>query len=131
MQGGLEEMDFSHTAQTITSGSGGLIGLLITVIVLIAYWRIFEKAGHAGWQAIIPIWNVIVLLKIVGRSWWWILLMLIPLVNIIVLFVVYLDLSKSFGHGLPFALGLIFLPFIFFLVLGFGGERYMGPAAGR
>jgi hypothetical protein len=114
-----------------SSGAGGFIGFVFLVIVLVAYWKIFVKAGEAGWQAIIPIWSTIVLLKIVGRPWWWLLLMLIPLVNIIVLVIVMNDLSKSFGHGLGFTLGLIFLSFIFFLILGFDSSTYRGPAAGH
>jgi hypothetical protein len=122
-------MDFSNTVQSVTGGAGGWFGILITLIVLVAYWRIFEKAGEAGWQAIIPIWNVLVFLKIIGRPWWWILLMLIPFVNIIVGVITFHDLAMSFGHGWGFTLGLLFLPFIFFLILGFGGDKYLGPAA--
>ena len=100
--------------------------LIFAVIMIIAYWKVFTKAGEAGWQSIIPIWNVIVVLKIAGRPWWWILLMLIPLVQVVVLFIVYLDIAKSFGHGIGFALGLFFLAPIFWLILGFGSSRYVG-----
>jgi len=103
------------------------VWLIFAVIMIVAYWRVFTKAGEAGWQSIVPIWNTIVLLKIAGRDWWWILLMLIPLVNIVILFIVYNDISKSFGHGLGFTLGLIFLPFIFWLILAFSSARYIGP----
>jgi hypothetical protein len=115
----------------MSGGASGLIGLVILVIAIVAYWRIFTKAGEAGWKAIIPIYNTIVLLKIVGRPWWWLLLMLIPLVNIIVFIVVMNDLSKSFGHGMGFTLGLIFLSFIFYLILAFGSSQYRGPAGAR
>ena len=81
------------------SSVSGLVALVVLVIAIVAYWKVFTKAGEAGWKSIIPIYNVIVLLKIVGRPWWWLLLMLIPLVNIVVLIVVMNDLSKSFGHG--------------------------------
>jgi hypothetical protein len=122
-------MNFAETAQTATGGAGGWFGMLIGLIVLVAYWRIFTKAGEAGWQAIIPIWNVFVFMKVIGRPWWWVLLMLIPFVNIIVGIIAFHDLAMSFGHGWGFTLGLLFLPFIFFLILGFGGDRYSGPAA--
>lgn len=104
-----------------------LVWLIVVVLAVAALWRIFSKAGEAGWQAIIPIWNVVVLLKIVGRPWWWILLLLIPIVDIVILIIVYYDLAKSFGHGVGFTIGLIFLNIIFFLILGFGGSRYLGP----
>jgi hypothetical protein len=109
------------------SGITSIIYLAVLVLTIVAMWKVYTKAGEEGWKSIIPIYNVIVLLKIVGRPWWWILLMLIPLVNFIVLIVVYNDLSKSFGHGLGFTLGLIFLGTIFMLILGFGSSRYVGP----
>jgi Family of unknown function (DUF5684) len=120
----------------IAAGAAGgtaswLISLVVLVIAIVAYWRVFTKAGEAGWKSIIPIYNVIVLLKIVGRPWWWLLLMLIPLVNIVVFIVVMNDLSKSFGHGVAFTLGLIFLSFIFYLILAFGSSQYEGPAGSK
>lgn len=101
----------------------------ITVLVVAGWWKTYEKAGEEGWKAIIPIYNVITLLKIVGRDWWWILLMLIPIVNIVVWVMVSLDLAKSFGRGVGFAIGLIVLQPIFALILGFGSDTYRGPAA--
>jgi hypothetical protein len=109
-------------------GVSALVSLVVLVIAIAAYWRIFTKAGEAGWKSIIPIYNIVVLLKIVGRPWWWLLLMLVPLVNFVVMIVVMNDLSKSFGHGMGFTLGLIFLSFIFYLILAFGSSQYQGPA---
>jgi uncharacterized membrane protein len=108
-----------------------LLGLVFGILVIAAMWRIFTKAGRPGWVALIPIYNTIVLLEIVGRPWWWLLLMLIPFVNFVVAFIIYNDLAKSFGKGTGFMLGLVFLSFIFFPILGFGNARYLGPAAGR
>jgi Family of unknown function (DUF5684) len=107
-----------------------IIYAVVVVITIAAYWRIFTKAGEAGWKVLIPIYNTLVLLKIIGREWWWILLLLIPIVNIVILFIVCIDLAKSFGHGAGFGVGLVFLPFIFALILGFGSDTYRGPAAG-
>lgn len=101
----------------------------IWVLIIAAWWMIFTKAGEEGWKAIIPIYNTIVLLKIVGRDWWWVLLMLIPIVNIVIWVLVAVDLAKSFGRGTGFAIGLILLPFVFGLILGFGSDTYRGPAA--
>ena len=123
-------MDVSYSASS-SSPVVSLISLVFFVILVAAYWRIFTKAGEAGWKAIIPIWNAIVLLKIVGRPWWWLLLMLIPLVNFVILIIVMHDLSKSFGHGVEFTIGLLLMEPIFILILGFGGSRYMGPAAAK
>jgi len=129
-------MDVSTTSQLTGAQAGGLaaftgvmmfVYLALIIVMIIAYWKIFTKAGEAGWKSIIPIYNVIILLKIVGRPWWWLILMLIPFVNFIILIIVMNDLSKSFGHGLGFTLGLIFLSLIFYLILGFGGSKYVGP----
>ncbi len=107
---------------------GGIIGLLIAVVALIALWKIYTKAGKPGWASIIPIYNTVVLLEIVGRPVWWIILLLIPFVNIVVAFIVLYDLCKSFGYGVGFLLGMIFLSPIFLLILAFGSARYVGPA---
>ena len=120
-------MDYSN----VGGSGGGLFGLVILVIAIVAFWNVFTKAGEAGWKSIIPIYNIIILLKIVGRPWWWLLLMLIPLVNLVIYVIVMNDLSKSFGHGMGFTLGLIFLSFIFYLIIAFGGSTYQGPAAAK
>jgi hypothetical protein len=91
-------------------------------------WRIFEKAGHAGWKSIVPVYNVIVLLDIVGRPLWWIVLTLIPVVNVVILAVLYVDLAKSFGKSTGFGIGLLLLGFIFAPMLAFNAE-YRGPSA--
>ena len=121
------------TSSYSTGGGAGiaaaiLVGLAVFIIYVAALWRIFTKAGQPGWAAIIPIYNYYVILKIVGRPWWWLLLYLVPIVNLVILIIVLNDLSKSFGHGVGFTLGLIFLSFIFYPILGFGDSRYLGPA---
>lgn len=105
-----------------------IIELIVLIFILICYWKIFTKAGKPGWAAIIPIYNVIVLLEIVGKPWWWLLLMLIPFVNIIFAIWMINLLSKSFGQGVGFTLGLIFLSIIFIPILAFGDYKYNGPA---
>ncbi len=90
-------------------------------------WMTFEKAGKPGWASIIPIYNGIVMLQIAGRPVWWFFLYLIPLVNIIIGFIVMIDFAESFGKGVGFALGLIFLPIIFFPILAWGDAQYQGP----
>lgn len=107
----------------------GIVWLAVVVLMIAALWKIFAKAGKPGWAAIVPIYNVIVLLEIVGRPVWWIVLMLIPFVNLIVSFIVAFDLAKVFGKGAGFALGMIFLFPIFYPVLGFGSAQYQGAPA--
>lgn len=109
----------------------GIVGVIfviaITVLMIASQWVIFEKAGKPGWAAIIPIYNIIVLLEIVGKPLWWIILILIPLVNIVVLIMLTHQLSVSFGKGAGFTLGLIFLGILFYPILAFGGAKYVGP----
>jgi hypothetical protein len=118
-----------------TTGSGGgaatfLIVLYVAIYVLLVagFWVVYTKAGEAGWKAIIPIYNTIIWLKIIGREWWWILLLLIPIVNLVILIIMWNGLSKSFGKGVGFTIGEIFLPWIFVPILGFGAARYLGPS---
>jgi len=91
---------------------------------------VYEKAGKPVWASIIPIYNALVLLQIVGRPWWWILLCLIPVVNIVVGIIIVVDLARCFGKGIGFAIGLILLGFIFVPILAWSDAQYLGPAAG-
>ncbi len=106
-----------------------LIYFVVFVAIIAGWWMLFTKAGEAGWKSIIPIYSFIVILKIVGREWWWVLLLLIPIVGFIVWIIVALDLARSFGRGTGFGIGLAFLTPIFALILGYGSDTYKGPAA--
>ncbi len=119
-----------------TTTAGGGVGPVTFVVAtglllltLAGLWGTFVKAGQPGWAAIIPIYNVYVLLKVAGRPGWWLLLFLVPLVNVVVQFIVVLDVAKSFGKGVGYAIGLYFLPFVFYPLLAFGEDDYRGPAA--
>ena len=104
----------------------GLVYLLVLVLFIVAGWKIYAKAGQPGWVALIPIYNLVVFLRIVGRPIWWILLFIIPLVNVVVTCVLANDLSKKFGKGVGFTIGLILLTPIFYLILAFGDAKYQG-----
>jgi Family of unknown function (DUF5684) len=108
-----------------------MIGLLILVIelavvvaIIAGVWKVFAKAGKPGWAAIIPIYNLIVLLQIAGKPLWWIILFFIPLVNLIMAILVGIAVSKNFGKSDAFGIGLGLLGFIFYPILGFGGAQY-------
>jgi hypothetical protein len=126
----LQQTDTSVSpAAAAGMGVFGLVWLALVVLMIAALWKIFMKAGEPGWAAIVPIYNLIVILKIVGRPLWWIILFLIPLVNLIVAFVVVFDLAKAFGKGAGFALGMVFLGPIFYPMLAWGNAQYHAPAA--
>ena len=119
-------------AQSSDGGGSAILWLLYVafiVVYLVAAWIVYTKAGEEGWKALIPIYNIWVLLKIVGRPGWWLLLFLIPFVNFVIWIIVSIDLAKSFGKGTGFALGLIFFAPIFYMILAFGDATYRGPAA--
>ena len=128
----LMQSDTSTPGNAAAAGAFGVIGIIwlaIVVLMIAALWKIFTKAGEPGWAAIVPIYNAIVILKIVGRPVWWILLFLVPLVNLVVAFVVAFDLAKAFGKGAGFALGMIFLGPIFYPVLAWSDAKYQGAVA--
>jgi hypothetical protein len=105
---------------------GGVMILYVALIVIsiIALWKMFAKAGQPGWASIIPIYNTIVMIQIAGKPVWWFLLLFIPIVNIVVSVMITHATAKNFGRGVGTTLGLIFLPFIFMLILGFGSAEY-------
>lgn len=101
-----------------------LVMLVIVVVLIAAMWKVFEKAGEPGWAAIIPIYNILVLLKIAGKPAWWVILFLIPFVNFIVAIITMIAIARNFGKGVGFALGLTFLGVIFFPMLAWGDATY-------
>ena len=103
--------------------------IAVLVLAILPLWGIFVKAGEEGWKAVIPIYNYYVLLKVVGRPGWWLVLYLVPIVNFVIFIIVMNDLSKSFGHGAGFTVGLVILNWIFLMILAFGSSTYRGPAA--
>ena len=125
----LAQVEYSTQGET-PSPVSVIFGLLIALLLIVAMWKVFTKAGQPGWASIIPIYNIYIWCKIVGRPWWWILLMLIPFVNVIVAIILCIDLAKSFGKGVGFGIGLALLGIIFFPILGFGSAQYQGPSAG-
>ena len=118
-------MDFGNLVTIVCL----VLVIAILVFLIASIWKVFVKAGQPGWAAIVPIYNVVVMLRIVGRPLWWIVLFFIPLVNLVIGIILHIDLAKSFGKSAGFGVGLALLGFIFFPILGFGDARYVGPAA--
>ncbi|MEP7143572.1 MAG: DUF5684 domain-containing protein [Ferruginibacter sp.] len=95
------------------------------VFVIAGIWKTFEKANEPGWACLIPFYNYYVMSRITGVKNWW--LIFIPLANIYIAIVILIAMAKSFGKDTGFGIGLIFLGFIFFPILGFGDAVYVGP----
>jgi hypothetical protein len=102
----------------------GLIQLAVIVVMVVALWKIFEKAGKPGWAALIPFYNIYIMLELCGKPGWWLVLFLIPLINLIMMIIVTLAFAAKFGKSTGFAAGMIVLPFIFYPLLAFSDDRY-------
>lgn len=121
-------MDEMHDLGGLGTGFWLFITFIIVFYVYVE-WRIYEKAGKPGWAVLIPIYSTLVLLEIVGKPWWWILLFLIPGLNIVLAVWMTNLLSLSFGKGVGFTIGLLFLSLIFYPILAFSNAEYLGPAS--
>lgn len=118
--------DMSAFALLAGLGVGAMIVYFgILALTLISMWKIFEKAGKPGWAAIVPIYNLVVLLEIVNKPIWWIVLFLIPVVNFVIMIIVIHQLSLSFGKEIGFTIGLILLTVIFIPILAFSDAKYV------
>lgn len=104
------------------------IGILIVlfIVTLIALMKVFKKANRSGIAAYIPFYNLWVLLEIVNKPKIYIVLLLIPIINLIFYFQVIVALGKAFRKPSVFTLGMVFFPLIFIPILGFGGSEYIG-----
>lgn len=106
-----------------------IIVIILTIVIMVALWVVFEKAGEPGWAAIVPIYNIIVLLKVAGKPAWWVLLFICPCVNIIVSFVVWYSVAQRFGQGTGFSVATALFPFICVPILAFGGAKFEGDVS--
>lgn len=111
------------------SSVGILIYLVVVVFEIASMWRLFTKAGRPGWGAIIPFYNIYLLCKIAGKPGWWLVLFLVPLVNVVMSILVWHGVSKSFGKSGAFTVGLVLLAFIFIPILAWGDARYLSRAS--
>lgn len=125
-----------HSGAALLAQSGSssdtfflIVYLALIVLIIASFWKVFTKAGQPGWLSIIPIVNIYILCKIAGRPGWWLILLLIPIVNLVITAIVSIDVAKSFGKGTGFGIGLWLLGIIFYPILGFGSAQYQGPAA--
>jgi hypothetical protein len=111
----------------------GIVPIVVVIVVIVLFiagsWKAFEKAGEPGWGALIPIYNFYLMLKIGGKPWWWLLLLIIPVVGFIISIIMNIAIARNFGRGVLFGLGLTFLWFIFWPILGFGDDQYQPVTA--
>ena len=113
-------------AFTGMSAMTAAISLSACILSIVSMWMIFEKASEPGWKCLIPIYNLYTFFKITWFNGWYFLLMFIPIVNLIIGFVTMVKLAKVFDKDSWFAIGLIFLGPLFYLILAFDKSRYVG-----
>ena len=106
-----------------------IIYLAILLLVTVAHWKAFAKAGRPGWVIFIPFYNLYVCMKISSKPGWWWVLLCIPGVNIIFSILMMRGLARNFGKGVGFTAGLLLLPIVFWSILAFGDVRYKATPA--
>lgn len=117
---------------------GGVVGIVFVVfyialigIMIASQWKIFEKAGKPGWACLVPIYNMIVLMEIIGKPKIWVLYFFIPFVGIYFAIVSVIELAKVFGKDTGFAIGMLLLGIVFYPMLAFGDAQYQGTGGGK
>lgn len=128
MEMGTPTQEVDPAAMAAAAGFGlvmFVIWFAVVALMIVSLWKIFKKAGQPGWASIVPIYNIVVWLQIVQKPIWWIVLLFIPIVNIVVMIMMYHALSKAFGKGVGYTLGMLFLGIIFFPMLAFGSSTYV------
>jgi len=129
----MEAVSYQPSTGDVTAlvAGGGILSLLylgFLVLMIVAGWKIFEKAGEEGWKVLIPVYNTYTLFRIAGRNGWGFLLLFIPVVNFVVTIILAIDLAKHFGKSTTFGVvGLWLFNVIGALMLGFGKAEYVGP----
>lgn len=121
--------DYDSTSLGGFAALGGgffLVGTILSILIIVSMWKIFKKAGKQGWESIVPIYNVIVMLEISGLPIWYLVLYIIPFANIYAMFKTYIELAKKFGKGTGFGVLTVFVPIVGFPVLAFSNCSYEG-----
>ena len=123
-------MDTSTLANSTPSTLSTVLSLVVIILLIVAYWKMFEKAGEAGWKSLIPFYSTYIEFKLFWGKGIMFLLLLVPLVNIVVYIMFCIKIAKSFGKSAVFGALIMIFPNIALLILGFGSAEYLGPNGG-
>lgn len=118
----------AYAAVAAGLGIYSIIVLAVAVVVLVAWWKLFVKAGKPGWAAIVPFYNTYCLFDMSFGNGWLFLLCFVPCVNVVMLIIMWIKLAQAFGKGAGFGIGILFFPYIFLMILAFGDAQYYGPS---
>lgn len=129
-----------YDSTSVTSQVGGifaymgivmLISSIVSLLMIVSMWKIFKKAGKNGWEAIIPIYNIVVLLQTVELPAWYIILFVVPFANIYVMFKMYIELAHKFGKSTGFGVATVFFSVVCLPLLAFGDSVYQSSTQGK
>ncbi len=123
----MENYDAYESAAAGVGGAVYVIYIILAVLMVVALWKIFQKADEPGWKSIVPLLNVYTEFKIAWGNGWLFLLCFVPVANIVVSIIMEWKLCKAFGKGVGFFILMIFLPFVAWLILAFDDSQYLGP----
>ena len=104
-----------------------VICLAISIFMIVAMWKVYQKAGKPGWGSIVPFYSNYLMFEMGFGNGWLFLLTLIPCVGAIVMIVLWFKLASAFGKGAGYGVGLWLLPIVFWPMLAFGDAEYIGP----
>lgn len=101
-----------------------VLGLGFMALMIASFWKVFTKAGKPGWAALVPIYNLVVLLEVAQKPIWYIVLFFVPVANMVAPILIGLGVAERFGKGAGFGVGLGLVPFIFYPMLAFTDAEY-------
>lgn len=111
--------------------------IAVMVLTIVSMWKVFTKAGKPGWAAIVPIYNLVVLIQIAEKPMWWIAIFLLggivpiagPIAVLVFQVMLFLAIAEKFGKSQGFGVGLFLLGIVFWPILAFGDAQYQGGGA--
>nr|WP_294858063.1 DUF5684 domain-containing protein [uncultured Fluviicola sp.] len=101
----------------------------IIALMIISMWKVYEKANKPGWAAIVPVYNLIIMLEIAKKPTWWVAMYFVPVANIVFMIMTMNGVSKNFGKDEGFTVGMVLLGIVFWPILAFGSARYVDNKA--
>ena len=126
------DYDYSYNYSAGEDPVSDIISLALVILLLVSYWRMFQKAGQPGWKAIVPLYNGYTLTSLVFSSGWFFLLAIVPIANIVFYCMLCTRLAKAYGKGTGFGVLTIFFPYVCFPILAFSSTSFYtgNPALG-
>jgi serine/threonine protein kinase len=101
-----------------------LVAMALLAVAAAGMWRVFTKAGLPGWGALVPYYNLVLVMRLAGKPGWWAIWFFVPFLNIMIYTIVTLEIAKNFGKGVAYTFCLLLLPPLFYAILGLGRAEY-------